>query len=143
MCHYPADKRQSQLFHIHTLGFFSPATPMSLVQLRKVTFKAHSLECCSRNRDSSPALITPGSALHPARGGKETGWRRIPLPCPHCCKADKLQSQLFIAHIFGSAPMQPCHQSQLYCAAQVRYRICSPVLMNSESGLPPAKGDEG
>lgn len=53
-----------------------------------------------KGRDSSPALMTPGTVFSYSIGGKGKRLGRKSLPQLCCCMADKLQGQLSYTHIF-------------------------------------------
>lgn len=49
----------------------------------------------------------------------------------HCCITDRRQGSSPMLTSSGLAHSYPCHQGQVYCAAQVRGKARSPVLMAS------------
>lgn len=105
-------KRQGQLSCVQILRVSSLATPTS----------ESALLCCSckmqgpgslmlqlmRWSDSSPALMTPESALLPTIEGKGKGWERVCLPCLCHLKVDKWQGQLSHIHALMSSSLTKC-----------------------------------
>jgi hypothetical protein len=73
----------------------------------------------------------PGPALLLEVDVKGRQWDRASLPLL-CCHTAKLQGQLSHTHTLKAAHWCLHHQSQVYCAAQVRYRACSPMYSADE-----------
>lgn len=94
-----------------------------------------------RGRDGSPALITLGSALPPAVGGKGQGKVIFLLPMS-LYMAGKGQDQLFNAHTLRACSIMPLPSgSALLCCLNDMQGCSSPAFM--APALPPALGGGG